>query len=314
MEYRHRSVLLHETVDGLGPGPGGVYCDGTLGGGGHAALICERIGESGVFLGIDKDDEAIRTAQGELGRYKCKKLFFRTSFENIKAVLAETGIPALSGVVLDLGVSSRQLDEAGRGFSYNHDGPLDMRMDGGADEAGLSAEDVINEYSEEELRRIIREYGEERWASRIASFIAGERKRGRIKSTVELADLVKRAIPAAARREGPHPARRTFLAVRIEVNDELGTLKRSIGAFIDMLAPGGRLAIITFHSLEDRIVKEAFRKREDPCECPKGAPVCACGKTADARRVTKKPILPSGEEIASNPRSRSAKLRLLEKL
>ena len=314
MEYRHTSVLLYETVDGLNPEPGGAFCDGTLGGGGHAALICDRIGETGVFLGIDKDIEAIIAARERLTLYSCKKIFYTAGFEDIKAVLEETGIAALDGAALDLGVSSRQLDEAGRGFSYMKDGPLDMRMSGGAENAGLRAEDVVNDYSEQELCRIIREYGEERWAKRIASFIANERKQRRITSTGELTEIIKRAIPAAARRDGPHPAKRSFQAIRIEVNDELGALKRGIEAFIDVLKPGGRLAIISFHSLEDRIVKEAFRKREDPCECPEGAPVCVCGKTADVKRVTKKPILPSAEETESNPRARSAKLRIVEKL
>ncbi|MCL1895175.1 MAG: 16S rRNA (cytosine(1402)-N(4))-methyltransferase RsmH [Clostridiales bacterium] len=314
MDYRHTSVLLHETVDGLRPKSGETFCDGTIGGGGHAALICEAIGETGILLGIDKDGEAIAAVMGRLRSYGCSKVFSQTGFENIKTVIAETGITVLDGAILDLGVSSKQLDDAERGFSYMHDGPLDMRMDGGADNTGLCAEDVVNGYSEEDLCRIIREYGEERWARRIASFIARERKRGRIRSTGELSGIIKCAIPAAARREGPHPAKRTFQAIRIEVNDELGVLKRGIGEFIDILRPGGRLAVITFHSLEDRIVKEAFRKREDPCECPKGVPVCVCGKTADARRVTKKPILPSLEEERENPRARSAKLRILEKL
>ena len=313
MEYRHTSVLARECVDGLEVAPGGTYCDGTLGGGGHAALICEKLGSEGIFLGIDKDGEAITAARERLEPFGCEKLFFHTSFENIKAALTEAGIPALNGAVLDLGVSSRQLDEAGRGFSYMQDGPLDMRMDAG-DEGGLTAEDVVNGYSEEELCRIIREFGEERWAKRIASFIVTERKRGRIRSTGELTEIIKRAIPAAARREGPHPAKRTFQAIRIEVNEELGALKRGIGEFIDVLKPGGRIAVITFHSLEDRIVKEAFRKREDPCECPDGAPVCVCGKVSDAKRVTRKPILPSTEETEENPRARSAKLRILEKL
>ena len=314
MEYRHTSVLLYETVDGIMPQSGGVYCDGTLGGGGHAELVCERIGEKGVLIGIDKDSEAIQTVTERLRPYNCKKLFRRTNFENIKAVLSETGIPALDGALLDLGVSSRQLDEAGRGFSYMQDGPLDMRMDGGADGAVLNAEDVVNEYSETELYRIIREYGEERWAKRIASFIVNERKRKRIRSTGELTEIIKNAIPAGARREGPHPAKRTFQAIRIEVNDELGALERGLSAFIDVLAQGGRLAVITFHSLEDRRVKETFRRRENPCECPKGSPVCVCGKAADARRITKKPILPSEKEIENNPRSRSAKLRIIEKI
>ena len=314
MEYRHTSVLLQETIDGLAPGPGGVFCDGTLGGGGHAALICEIIGGEGVFLGIDKDGEAVAAAQERLKPYHCKKIFCKTNFENVKAVLLETGIPALDGAVLDIGVSSRQLDEPGRGFSYMQDGPLDMRMDGSREGAGLSADDIVNGYSEQELCRVIRDFGEERWAKRIASFIVSERKRGRIQSTRELAEIIKRAIPAAARRDGPHPAKRTFQAIRMEVNDELGALERGVKAFIDVIKPGGRLAVITFHSLEDRIVKEAFRKREDPCECPKGAPACVCGKTADARRVTKKPVLPSEEEMETNPRARSAKLRILEKL
>jgi len=314
MIYRHTSVLLHETVDGLKPEPGEAFCDGTLGGGGHAALICERIGASGVFLGIDRDGDAITAAQERLGSYGCRKVFCKTSFENIKDVLAETGITALDGAVLDLGVSSTQLDEAERGFSYTHDGPLDMRMDGSADNTGLRAEEVVNEYSEEELCRIIREYGEERWAKRIASFIVNRRKRGRIKSTGELTEIIKSAIPAAARREGPHPAKRSYQAIRIFVNDEQGALERGLEAFIDALKPGGRLAVISFQSLDDKVVKSSFRKHEEPCECPKDIPVCVCGKVADAKRITRKPILPSIEEMERNPRARSAKLRILEKL
>ena len=314
MEYRHTSVLAHETVDGLQPKPGGMYCDGTLGAGGHAALICEKIGDSGVFLGIDKDEEAIAVARKRLRPYGCTKTFLHTGFENIKAALAEAGLSALDGAILDLGVSSRQLDEAQRGFSYMQDGPLDMRMDGCAENEGQRAEDVVNGYSEKELCRIIRDFGEEKWANRIASFIVNERKRGRIDSTGKLTEVIKHAIPAAARRDGPHPAKRTFQAIRIEVNDELGALERGIVDFIDALKSGGRLAIITFHSLEDRIVKETFRRREEPCECPKGIPVCVCGKVADARRITKKPIMPSAEEKEGNPRARSAKLRILEKL
>jgi len=306
--------MLRETVDGMNPVPGGKYCDGTLGGSGHAALICERIGEEGIFIGIDRDGEAIRTGEKRLKPYRCTKLFCKTNFENIKAVLSENRIPAINGAILDLGVSSRQLDEAGRGFSYMKDGPLDMRMDGGADNAGPTAEDVVNEYSETELCHIIREYGEERWAKRIASFIVAERRRSRIRTTGELTEIIKKAIPAAARREGPHPAKRSFQAIRIYLNDELGALERGLTAFLDVLGPGGRLAVITFHSLEDRIVKEAFRKRENPCECPPGSPVCVCGKVADVKRITKKPILPSEKEMEENPRSRSAKLRIAEKL
>ena len=313
MEYSHTSVLLAEVIDGLAPKAGGIYCDGTLGGGGHAGAICERIGETGLLLGIDRDGEAILAAKERLESKKCKQVFRRANFEDIKTVLAEAGISGLDGALLDLGVSSRQLDEAARGFSYKRDGPLDMRMDGGMASAGLSAEEVVNEYSEQRLSHIIREYGEERWAKRIASFIAEERKRGRITRTGELTEIIKRAIPAAARREGPHPAKRTFQAIRIEVNDELGALERGVWEFINVLKSGGRLAVITFHSLEDRLVKETFRKRENPCECPKDIPVCICGKVADAKRVVKKPILPGEEEIELNPRARSAKLRIIEK-
>ena len=309
-DYQHTSVLLYEAVDGLEVKSGGTYADGTLGGGGHAALICERIGEHGRLLGIDKDGEAITAAEERLKVYDCEKIFCRTSFENIGTALKEAGIPKLDGAVLDLGVSSRQLDEPGRGFSYMQDGPLDMRMGEGA----LMAEDVVNEYSEAELYRIIRDYGEERWAKRIAGFIVNERKQARIRSTGELTEIIKKAIPAAARRDGPHPAKRTFQAIRIEVNDELGTLERGVERFMDALKPGGRLAVITFHSLEDRIVKEAFRRREDPCECPKGAPMCVCGKVADMRRVTRKPVRPSAEEEEGNPRARSAKLRIAERI
>ena len=314
MEYRHRSVLLHETVGGLAPKQGGIYCDGTIGGGGHAALICERIGSDGVFIGMDKDGEAIIAAQERLKPYLCKKIICKAGFENVKEILANNGIPALDGAALDIGVSSKQLDDAGRGFSYMKDGPLDMRMDGSEENAGLTAEEVINSYSEQELCRIIRDYGEERWAKRIASFIVSERRRGKIGSTGELAEIVRRAVPAGARYGGQNPAKRTFQAIRIEVNDELGALKRGVEAFIDVLKPGGRLAVVTFHSLEDRIVKQAFRTHEDPCECPRGAPVCVCGKKADAKRITKKPILPSDEEKENNPRASSAKLRILEKL
>lgn len=314
MEYRHTSVLLKEAIDVLAPAPGGIWCDGTLGGGGHAERICERIGANGVFVGIDRDEEAIEAARKKLKPFNCTKVLACTNFENIKIVLAEAGIAGLDGAILDLGVSSRQLDEPTRGFSYMADGPLDMRMSGGTKAGGLCASDVVNEYEEEELYRIIRVYGEERWAKRIASFIAESRKRERINSTGALTEIIKRAIPAAARREGPHPAKRTFQAIRIEVNDELGALERGIEVFIDVLKPGGRLAVITFHSLEDRIVKEAFRKHENPCECPKGVPVCVCGKIPDIKRVTKKPVLPAEEEIENNPRARSAKLRIAEKV
>jgi 16S rRNA (cytosine1402-N4)-methyltransferase len=319
MEYRHTSVMLHEAVDGLGLRPGGVAADGTLGGGGHAALMCGMVGQSGMLIGVDRDLEAVLAARDRLRDAPCRKIFERRNFDEIGEVLREHGIGGIDGALLDLGVSSKQLDDPARGFSYMRDGPLDMRMDGaggagGAPESGsLTAEEVVNTYSEEKLTRVIREYGEERWAKRIAQFIVRERGNAPIRSTGQLVRIVKDAIPASARRDGPHPAKRLFQAVRIETNDELGSLRRAVDAWIDVLNDGGRLAVITFHSLEDRIVKEAYRKRENPCECPKNVPVCVCGKTPDAKRVNRKPILPSAEEIEGNPRARSAKLRIIEK-
>jgi 16S rRNA (cytosine1402-N4)-methyltransferase len=321
MEYRHTSVLLHEATDGLRIVPGGIAADGTLGGGGHAALLCGAVGRAGLFIGIDRDPEAVRAGRERLSDLPCRKIFVNRNFDEIGEILREYGMKGLDGALLDLGVSSKQLDDPMRGFSYMQDGPLNMRMDGISDNCmechpkygRLTAEEVINTYSEEKLARIIREYGEERWAKRIAQFIARKRRNTPILSTGQLVRIIKDAIPASARRDGPHPAKRTFLAVRIEVNDELGSLQRAVDAWIDALNDGGRLAIITFHSLEDRIVKEAYRKRENPCECPKHVPVCMCGKTPDAVRVNRKPILPSLAEIEENPRARSAKLRIIEK-
>ena len=316
MEFSHTSVLLCETIDSLAIKPGGTYADGTLGGGGHSKYICEKITSKGTFVGIDKDIEAIEASKRILEQYDCKKVFANRSFEDIKAILRDEKIPGLDGAILDLGVSSWQLDNFERGFSYMQDGPLDMRMEGqsGKMANSLTAEAVVNEYSAEELCTIIRTYGEERWAKRIAEFIARERKTAPITTTSKLVEIIKKAIPSAARRDGPHPAKRTFQAIRIEVNDELGTLKRSVEEYIDALNKGGRLAIISFHSLEDRIVKEIFAKRENPCDCPKDIPMCVCGKVADVKRISRKPILPSQKEIEENPRSRSAKLRVLEKL
>ena len=311
MEFRHVSVLYEPVLELLNVKPDGIYVDGTLGGGGHAAGVCERLSEEGVFLGIDRDKDALAAAQERLAPYPCKKIFVQSNYEDVKQVLWEQGILQADGALLDLGVSSFQLDNPQRGFSYMHDAPLDMRMN--ADDS-LTAETVVNEYSQQQLAKIIKEYGEEQWAARIAQFIAEARKEKRITTTSELVGVIKQAVPAAARRDGPHPAKRTFQAIRIEVNDELGQLSRAVESFIDILAPGGRLAIISFHSLEDRIVKEAFQKRLNPCTCPPDFPVCVCGKKPDIRKVTGKPVEAGAEELAENPRSRSAKLRVIEKL
>ena len=306
MEFRHTSVLFDETIESLKIRPDGIYVDGTLGGGGHASGICEKLGEDGLLIGIDRDEDALKAAEERLSRFQCRREYNRCNYSQVKSVLDFMGIDGIDGAVLDLGVSSFQLDNPERGFSYMQDAPLDMRM--GKDE-GITAYDVVNTYSEAELKDIIYKYGEERWASRIASFIVKERKRKLIESTAALVDVIKAAIPAAARRDGPHPAKRTFQAIRIEVNDELGQLEKAVDEFIDVLNPGGRLAIITFHSLEDRIVKEAFRRRFDPCTCPPEFPLCVCGKVGDIQKPAK-PISPSSDELEINPRARSAKLRL----
>jgi 16S rRNA (cytosine1402-N4)-methyltransferase len=310
MEFAHRPVLLTETLEGLAPRANGAYADGTLGGGGHAAAICARLAEDGLLLGIDRDADAVAAAREALRPYVCAKLFVRDDFKNIKEILRENGLAGLDGALLDLGVSSFQLDSEDRGFSYMRDAPLDMRMDASA---GITAEDVVNDYAQDALTRILTQYGEERWASRIAAFIVKRRREGRIRRTGELVEVIKAAVPASARREGPHPAKRTFQALRIEVNGELEGLGEAIDAFIDCLRPGGRLCVIAFHSLEDRIVKEVFARREDPCVCPKNLPVCACGRQSDGRRITRKPIAASAAELRENPRARSAKLRIFER-
>jgi 16S rRNA (cytosine1402-N4)-methyltransferase len=310
MEFKHTSVLFLETIRNLNINPGGIYVDGTLGGGGHASGICEKLNQKGIFIGIDRDSDAIQAAGERLKAYPCSKIFVQNNYANIKDVLNEQGIENIDGAILDLGVSSFQLDNHERGFSYMQEAALDMRMN---KEDPLTAEIVVNEYSEKELTDIIRKYGEERWASRISEFIVKERKKHRIQTTTELVDVIKAAIPAAARREGPHPAKRTFQAIRIEVNDELNQLEKAVDEFIDVLGDGGRLCIITFHSLEDRIVKEAFNRRANPCICPKEFPVCTCGKKADVKKVSGKPLLPTPQELEMNPRARSAKLRVIEK-
>ena len=311
MEFSHKPVLYDEVMEALNIKPEGIYLDGTLGGGGHSSGICERLAPEGTLIGVDRDRDALNAAEARLGDFENKKYFAQSNYADVKLVLKELGIDGLDGALLDLGVSSFQLDNPERGFSYMHDAPLDMRMN--ADDS-LTAEEVVNSYSEAELTRIIKEYGEERWAARIAQFIVKSRKEKRLTSTFELVDVIKAAIPAKARREGPHPAKRTFQAIRIEVNDELGQLERSINDFIDVLKPEGRLAVISFHSLEDRIIKDAFKKRLDPCTCPPEFPVCVCGRTADVRKVTGKPVTASGKELELNPRARSAKLRVLEKI
>ena len=309
MEFSHAPVMPDECISNLDIKEDGIYVDGTIGGGGHSSLICSRLSEKGTLIGIDRDMDALDASRKRLSEFKCTKHFVQSNYSGIKRVLEELGISGIDGALLDLGVSSFQLDNPERGFSYMNDAPLDMRMD---QNSGFTAGDVVNTYSEKELAKIIRDYGEERWATRIAAFVVRARKEKNIETTGELVQIIKNAIPASARRDGPHPAKRTFQAIRIEVNDELGQLKRAVTDFIDVLAPGGRLAIITFHSLEDRIVKEAFNKRANPCTCPPELPVCVCGKVADVKKITKKPVIP-GEETETNPRSRSAKLRVLEK-
>ena len=308
MEFHHISVLLNECIDNLNIKPDGIYVDGTMGGGGHSLEIAKRL-TTGRLICIDQDPNAHEAAGKRLAEYKDRITFVRDNFGNIKSILDSLGIEKIDGMLLDIGVSSHQLDEAERGFSYQQDAPLDMQMN---PDRPFSAYDVVNGYDEDELDRVIFTYGEERWARRIAQFIVKEREAKPIETTGELVDIIKKAVPKGARKDGPHPAKRTFQAIRIEVNGELEVLQRAIDDVAARLAVGGRLCIITFHSLEDRIVKEAFRKQENPCICPPQFPVCVCGKKPLGRVITRKPILPSKEELEENPRSRSAKLRVLE--
>ena len=308
MEFHHISVLLNECIDNLNIRPDGIYVDGTMGGGGHSLEIAKRL-TTGRLICIDQDPNAHEAAGKRLAEYKDRITFVRDNFGNIADILDSLGIEKIDGMLLDIGVSSHQLDEAERGFSYQQDAPLDMRMN---PDRPFSAYDVVNGYDEDELDRVIFTYGEERWARRIAQFIVKERENKPIETTGELVDIIKKAVPKGARKDGPHPAKRTFQAIRIEVNGELEVLQRAIDDVAARLAVGGRLCIITFHSLEDRIVKEAFRKQEKPCICPPQLPVCVCGKKPLGRVITRKPILPSKEELEENPRSRSAKLRVLE--
>ncbi len=308
MKFHHISVLLNECIDNLNIRSDGIYVDGTMGGGGHSLEIAKRL-TTGRLICIDQDPNAHEAAGKRLAEYKDRITFVRDNFGNIKSILDSLEIEKIDGMLLDIGVSSHQLDEAERGFSYQQDAPLDMRMN---PDRPFSAYDVVNGYDEDELDRVIFTYGEERWARRIAQFIVKEREAKPIETTGELVDIIKKAVPKGARKDGPHPAKRTFQAIRIEVNGELEVLQRAIDDVAARLAVGGRLCIITFHSLEDRIVKEAFRKQENPCICPPQFPVCVCGKKPLGRVITRKPILPSKEELEENPRSRSAKLRVLE--
>lgn len=310
MEFKHVSVLLNECIEGLNIRENGIYVDGTLGGAGHTIRVLEKLKGSGRLIGIDQDAEAIMACTERLKNYKNATLV-HDNFSNIKKVLSNLNISGVDGILLDLGVSSYQLDTPERGFSYMHDAPLDMRMN---EDSDFTAWNVVNEYEKYELVRVIKEYGEERWASRIADFIVKERKLKSIDTTFQLVDIIKAAIPASARRDGPHPAKRTFQAIRIEVNGELDILEGAINDCIDCLNPGGRICIITFHSLEDRIVKNVYKKRENPCTCPPEFPVCVCGKKPEVKILTRKPIIPSENEMEENPRSRSAKLRIAEKL
>ncbi|MTI70749.1 MAG: 16S rRNA (cytosine(1402)-N(4))-methyltransferase RsmH [Firmicutes bacterium] len=310
MDFEHVSVLLNESLDGLKIKKDGIYVDGTLGGAGHSKEIVKKL-ENGKLIGIDQDLNAIEKAKKELKGYEDKNIIVHNNFKNIKQVLKELNIDKVDGILLDLGVSSHQLDVAERGFSYNKEARLDMRMDKTQE---MSAWNVVNEYSKEALEKIIKDYGEERWASRIAEFIVNERLKETIDTTIDLVDVIKKAVPKGVRREGPHPGKRTFQAIRIEVNQELEILKRAIIDMVDVLKPKGRISIITFHSLEDRIVKNTFKYLRKDCVCPKEFPICKCDKEREIKIITRKPIEPSEEETSENKRSRSAKLRIAEKV
>ena len=309
MEFKHKSVLLNETIDGLNIKPDGIYVDGTLGGGGHAYEVCRRLGEKGSIVGIDQDAAAIEAASARLKDFGEKVTIVRSNYCDMKSKLHELGIDKVDGIVLDLGVSSYQLDTAERGFSYREDAPLDMRMD---TRQKMTARDIVNDYTEADLYRAIRDYGEDKFAKNIAKHIVQARAVKPVETTAELSEIIRASIPMKFQKKSGHPAKRTFQAIRIELNRELDVLRDSLDDMIDLLNPGGRLCVITFHSLEDRIVKSAFRKNENPCTCPPDFPVCVCGKKSKGSIITKKPILPSEEELEYNSRSKSAKLRIFE--
>lgn len=310
MEFKHVSVLLNECIEGLNIKPNGTYVDCTLGGAGHSSHILKNLSKDGVLVGIDQDRDALTAAKERLKDYDNVR-YVHSNFYNIDNILSDLDIEKVDGILMDLGVSSYQLDEVSRGFSYMQDAPLDMRMNRDND---FSAYDIVNNYSEEQLYKIIKDYGEERFAKRIANFIVNAREINPIQTTLELVEIIKNAIPAKARREGPHPAKRTFQAIRIEVNSELKILNKTIEDGVERLNKGGRMVIITFHSLEDRIVKLKYRELENPCTCPKEFPMCVCGKKPTIKVLTRKGLAPSKEEIEENPRSRSAKVRILEKI
>lgn len=310
MAFEHKPVLLTEVIEGLNIKPDGIYVDGTLGGAGHSYEIAARLTEGGRLIGIDRDEEAIKAATAHLEPYMDRVTVVRGNYEDTAGILRELGIEKIDGMLLDLGVSSYQLDTAERGFSYREDAPLDMRMD---KRDPITAYDVVNSYTEQDLYRIIRDYGEDRFAKNIAKHIVTERTRKPIETTFELSEVIKGAIPAKMREGGGHPAKKTFQAVRIEVNRELEILREGIEGFIDLLNPGGRLAIISFHSLEDRIVKTAFKDAENPCICPGSFPVCVCGRKPKGINVTRKPIISGDDELTDNLRAHSAKLRIFER-
>ena len=311
MEFNHYSVLLNETIENLNIKPDGIYVDGTLGGGGHSYQVASRLGEGGRLIGIDQDKDAIKAASARLAEFGDKITIIRSNYSNMKEELHRIGIDKVDGIVLDLGVSSFQLDTPERGFTYREaDAPLDMRMD---DRQSLTAKDIVNEYSEMELFRIIRDFGEDKFAKNIAKHIVAAREKKPIETAGELTDIIRAAIPMKVQVTGGHPAKRTFQAIRIELNKELEVLQNNLDDMIELLNPGGRICIITFHSLEDRIVKTIFKKNENPCTCPSHFPVCVCGKVSKGNVVGRKPILPSEEELEVNSRSKSAKLRVFER-
>ena len=310
MEFQHKSILLNECMEGLSIKADGIYVDGTLGGGGHSFHIAQRLSDKGRLIGIDQDEDAIEAATKRLAQFKQRVTIVRDNYEHFQEILSTLSIPAVDGILLDLGVSSYQFDEADRGFSYRFDAPLDMRMDKRQD---FTAKDLINSYSEAELFHIIRDYGEDKFAKNIAKHIVLERAKKPIETTFELSEVISHAIPMKMRVQGGHPAKKTFQAIRIALNRELEVLEESLDGMIKALKPGGRLCIITFHSLEDRIVKRAFRTAEDPCICPKDFPICTCGRKSLGKVISKKAILPSDLEREENPRSKSAKLRIFER-
>jgi S-adenosyl-methyltransferase mraW len=310
MDFKHISVLLDETIDGLDIKPDGIYVDGTLGGGGHSYEILKRLSPKGRLIGIDQDGEALKAAGERLKEFENQTTLVRSNYCEIDKVLKELNVEKVDGILLDIGVSSYQLDNLERGFSYKSDAPLDMRMDTRQE---LTAADVVNTYSENELFKIIKDYGEDKFAKNIAKHIVLARKEKPLETTKELSEVIKRAIPMKVQAKGGHPAKKTFQAIRIEVNQELTVLKESIDKMIDLLKPNGRICIITFHSLEDRIVKTKFRENENPCTCPPKFPVCVCGKKSKGKVITRKPIIPSEDEIEENKRAKSSKLRIFER-